>query len=405
MPTLMNSAACVVLNVLLYASCLPGQLYAQQTESNTKEITIMKTINSKILNEKRNFFVYLPASYSPKELFPVLYLLDGEDQTNLAAGQINYLSEACSVLPRMIIVGIANTSRTRDLTPTHSDMDYDGRIDTSITSFTKNSGGTEQFLQFIGEELMPYIQQHYKTAPFKIFSGHSLGGLTTIYCLLKHPDMFNAYISISPSLWWDHEFLLSLASEKLVPGSVIQKALFMSDGKEGGRFHKDVLSFDSLLMIRKIAELQYDYKYYPAESHSSEPVKALYDGIRFIYPDWLPEAMDTNYLSVTAGILRIHFQQLSAKFGYVILPPEAALNELAYYQLSDPLRINEAMDLFQMNVQNFPFSYKALEGLGDAYTKKGDREKAVAAYRKSLALNPKNVSAGKKLMVLERNIR
>jgi predicted alpha/beta superfamily hydrolase len=180
------------------------------------------------------------------------------------------------LIPPMIVVGIGNVLgvRTHDLTPTHSIIDPYGKIDTSAGLSLQTSGGGENFLQFIKDELMPYIEKKYKPAPYKIFSGHSFGGLMTFYCLTKHPEMFNAYISASPALWWDNKIHLKVATKNLRNTDYRKKLFFFSDASEGEIFHQDALYLDSLLGKESIPGLKYRYVYYPDESHVSETAKA-----------------------------------------------------------------------------------------------------------------------------------
>ena len=143
--------------------------------------------------------------------------MDGDTHTALVASQVDYLSIIYPINPS------DDCCRNRQcswcpytqLTPTHSIIDTNGKIDTSAGLSLQTSGGGEKFLQFIKDELMPYIEKKYKPAPYKIFSGHSFGGLMTFYCLTKHPDMFNAYISVSPALWWDNKIHLKVATKNL----------------------------------------------------------------------------------------------------------------------------------------------------------------------------------------------
>jgi predicted alpha/beta superfamily hydrolase len=154
----------------------------------------------------------------------------------------------------------------------------------------KPSGGNERFLQFIREELMPYVNSHYKTEPNNILAGHSFGGLAAVYCLSAHPEMFQMYISVSPSLWWDREYVLKLADQKLKKGAVLNKKLFLSDANEGvsdsSTFHTNVLKLDAILKAKTLTGLHYQYNYYSNETHMTEPLPAYYDALRFIYKDW-----------------------------------------------------------------------------------------------------------------------
>ena len=240
------------------------------------------TLHSKVLNQERQFYIHVPEQDSamPGKALPVLYLLDGENHFQIISSYIDYLSHY-EILPQIIVVGIINIDRKKDLTPSHTTISYDGREDSTL----KTSGGNEQFLQFIETELMPYIETNYKTTSYKILAGHSFGGIATINCMLTHPNMFNAYIAVSPSLYWDNNYMLKLTENKLAKLSSLQKRFFYSDGNEGTFFHTDLLKFDSLIRNGTQKGLEYKYKYYPEETHMTEPIVAYYDALRFIFQD------------------------------------------------------------------------------------------------------------------------
>jgi predicted alpha/beta superfamily hydrolase len=372
-----------------------------QNIDNKMIVADIVTIHSNVLNEDRKLYIYKPAEdsiYAPAAC-PVIYLLDGDVQTKMVAGQVSYLSESYPVIPKMIVVGIGNTDRTRDLTPNHSVIGFDGKPDTSANAFGKRSGGGEKFIQFIQQEVMPYVEKNYHPAPYKIFSGHSLGGLMMFYSLLAHPDLFNAYIAISPSLFWDKEWTIQQAAEKWKPGTLLNKILFFSDGSEGGQFHKDAVSMDSLLKKNKLQNLKFKYVYYPDESHISEPVKAFYDGIRFIYPDWYPPQTN-NAAPLNYSYFETYYNNLSKQYGYTIKPPEDAINNYGY-NLLQLNKIDDALIFFKKNVENYPQSYNTYDSYGEALMIKGDKVNSILNYKKSLELNPKNDNAKEKLKILE----
>lgn len=179
------------------------------------------TIYSKILKEKRPLWVYTPGydtNYFSKPEFPVLYVLDADDHFMSLVTMIKELSATAgnTVLPQMIIVGILNTpgNRTRDLTPTSSAMD-------------KSSGGGENFAAFMEKELIPYIDKTNPTAPYRTIIGHSLGGLTVINLLSKHTQVFNAYVAIDPSMFYDNDNLLKQATIILKQKNFGGKKLFL----------------------------------------------------------------------------------------------------------------------------------------------------------------------------------
>ena len=265
------------------------QAQAQHTQAYTYPPSEVVRIHSKVLNEERKVYVHCPKvdSTDKNKRFPVLYLMDGDNHFELLAQYADYLSRPdVLAMPKIIVIGIANTKRTRDLTPTNSILNYEDKPDSNSY---QGSGGNEKFLQFIETELMPMIDKKYKTEPYKIFAGHSFGGLSSLNCLLTHPDLFDAYIAVSPSLWWDREYLLKMADEKLKAGSALNKRLFYSDGNEGGRnssFHKSLLKLESTLAKKKLKKLNHLYKHYPNETHMTEPVVAYFDALRFIFSEW-----------------------------------------------------------------------------------------------------------------------
>lgn len=270
-----------------------AQVNAQNTVPYQYPPSETVTIHSKVLNEDRKIYIHRPKpdSANVDERFAVMYVLDGENHFELLAQYADYLSRPdVRAMPKMIIVGIPNTQRRRDLTPTVSITDYAGKPDT--IKKMEPSGGNEKFLKFISTELIPAIDQHYKTQSYKIFAGHSFGGLAAINCMLTHPNMFDAYVAVSPSFWWDNKYLLKLADRKLKKGAVLNKTLFYSDGNEGGSssfFHRDLLKFDSLMVNKNLSGLNHLYKHYQTETHMTEPIVAYFDALRFIFKEWEKE--------------------------------------------------------------------------------------------------------------------
>jgi predicted alpha/beta superfamily hydrolase len=240
-------------------------------------------IHSRVLNQDRQIYINVPKldSADINKALPVLYLLDGENHFHILSAYVEYLRH-WQVIPPMIVVGIVSVDRVKDLTPTNSLIDFDGQVDSKL----KTSGGNEQFLNFIQQELMPYIETNYKTSPFKIFAGHSFGGLAVINCMLMRPDMFDAYLAISPSLWFGNKYVLRLTEQKLPGLSMKDQKLFYSVGNEDGDFRNDVLKFDKLLEHNSLKTFEHEYKYYPSEDHMTEPIPAYYDALRFVYKNW-----------------------------------------------------------------------------------------------------------------------
>jgi predicted alpha/beta superfamily hydrolase len=262
---------------------------SQHTQPYTYPPSEVVTIYSQLLGEARKVYVHCPAvdSADIDKRFPVVYVMDGDNHFALLAQYVDYLSRPDVLgMPKTIVVGIPNTKRTRDLTPTNNRLNFEGKPD-SISY--QGSGGNENFLQFIKTELIPMIDKKYKTDHYRIFAGHSFGGLSSLNCLLTHPDLFDAYIAVSRSLWWDREYLLKKTDETLKTGSALNKMFFFSDGNEGGPnsfFHKSLVNLNATLAKKKLKNFGYLYKYYPTETHMTEPVVAYFDALRFIFKDW-----------------------------------------------------------------------------------------------------------------------
>lgn len=377
-------------HILFISLLFPAFLYAQVND----QVSIDRiTLESKIFGENRSIYIQYPKPNpkNPAAAYPVLYLLDGESHFDLVSQQCTYLSRwDVNVMPEMIVVGIVNTNRVRDLTPTHSVLDYYGKTDTSATSWLKPSGGNEKFFQFIQNELMPYINSHYKTQPFGILAGHSFGGITVVNCLLTRPELFNAYVAVSPSFWWDRAYLLKLADQKLKKGTTLNKILFCSDGNEGvsdkSTFHSNLLTFDSLINRRALSGLSYKYVYYPEESHMSEPLFAYAEALRFIFKPWaLPPITEKE---VSGEWIKKHYTMLTQLYGYTILPNEKNIYDWALWLASKPDNLDNAVSLLEMLTDVYPTSSKTFITLGDVYLKKGDKKKALSNYQKAATLDP-----------------
>ena len=257
---------------------LKEPIRAQKIDDKIFKSCKTKIIHSKVLNQKRKLFIYIPQiDISSDAPLPVLYMMDGENIGMLA--NIVDSSIINGDFPPMIIVGIANykDERTKDLTPVPL-----GR--NNSLGVTK-SGGGKLFLKFIKDEVIPFINKEYKTTNEKILFGHSLGGLMSVYCLLMYPKLFNDYIAVSPSLWLENDYIIQEAETLFKIKNYINKNIFICDGTEDPNL-KVVQKFDSLLQTNKQSGLNYKYTSYENETHNSQLVKAIPDGIRFIIEKW-----------------------------------------------------------------------------------------------------------------------
>src|SRR6185369_5287710 len=224
------------------------------------------TVESKVLNETRRINVYKPAGYTDTGdlRVPVLYMPDGgmaEDFLHVA-GLVEVLV-GYQVMRPFLLVGLENTERRRDLTgPT--EIERDKKIAPRV-------GGSEAFRKFLRGELMPAIKQRYRTTEETAIVGESLAGLFVVETLLREPDLFDTYIALDPSLWWNERFLVVHAVELMRghPGlSTAKKTLFMasSDEKE---IREDAASLAKILQASAPSGLHWSYTPMPEETHQT----------------------------------------------------------------------------------------------------------------------------------------
>lgn len=233
-------------------------------------------IYSSVLEENRVLNIYLPHDYSPDSLknYPVIYLLDGSIHEDFihVAGLVQFGSYPwVNILPESIVVGIENVDRKRDFTfPTTIEED-------KITFPT--TGGSENFIAFIEEELQPFIDSHYKTNAVKTIVGQSLGGLLATEILIKKPNLFTNFIIVSPSLWWDNESLLELP---FAPFSS-PKSIYVCVGHEGRIMQRDAKALYN--KIKKVTQNKprLDFNYLKNNDHGDVLHLALYYAFEFVF--------------------------------------------------------------------------------------------------------------------------
>ncbi len=407
-------------NVIIFlAFCLLATFTFSQGKVIAENIVIGKidSVQSNILGEKRKIWVHVPdGAANSKERFPVVYLLDGDGHFSSVVGMIQQLStiNGNTMCPKMIVVGIPNTDRTRDLTPTHIDADPPFMDST----FSKTSGGGENFIAFMEKELIPHIDAKYPTATYKMLLGHSFGGLAVMQTFVHHNDLFNSYICIDPSMWWDKEKLLKETQKVLAEKKFDGKSFYLGiantleEGMDIKKVEKDtsidskhirsILTLKAAFERNKLNGLNYRGKYYPDDTHGSVPLIAEYDALRFFF-DFFPlkfTMMDfTDSTGALADKYQNHFAHLSEKMGYQIKPDEGEINYLGYDFLGRKM-YKTAERLFKLNVENYPESYNVYDSYGDYFIAVKDKKNAILQFKKALSIK-ENEGSRKKLTELE----
>lgn len=339
------------------------------------DVVIGKTIilHSKLRGEDRQLFVRTPEGYDrSRDRFPVLFVLDGRDYFDAAVAIVQYRA-ACGQFPEMIVIGVSNTDRGRDMTPSRSALDAEGNPAPRFL----NSGGADDFLRFFKSELIPYVDENYRTRPFRIIAAHSLSALFVIHAFLTEPDVFGAYIAISPSLWWDGKILLRRAEERLPGLQAAGRFFFFSvGGLESEMMSGNVQHLFRLFFEYAPAGLAWKLDRLENESHGSQALRALDDGLAFIYAGW-----EVPLRTIGLGLAAVgsHFGGLREAYGYDIEP---SADDLEIYGLTalELKRPGSAVAFFSAAVKLRPSEARGYDLLGQAQEAAGLLKEAMASY-------------------------
>ena len=355
-------------------------------------------IRSDVLGEDRTLYVSLPEDYERSAgKYPVICLLDAESQFIHTAGIIRFLSETNN-MPPSIVVGIVNTNRNRDLAPPSGIPGDENHL--------PGAGGTEKFHEFLTGELIPYIEKNYRTEPFRILMGHSLGGLFVIHTLVNHFSSFQGYIASSPSLMWNREEETATAGNVFPLKGGTTRFLYLSIGNEVDSRPNPISNFTDKLESKGSGSLKWKFEQFPGRSHESVPHIAFYDGLEFIYSGWKMDVSSlfsqVDSLQTGAFLKKVQEQYalLSGIYGYECHPSENYLNMLGY-SLMGMGQVGVAIDMFLYNVKLYPSSSNVYDSLGEAFMKAGKKDLAIENYKRSLELNPGNINAVEQLKKLK----
>jgi len=339
-------------------------------------------VKSEVLGEERVILVHTPPGYERGgQRYPVLYLTDGNAHLAHTVSTIDFLSRN-GRMPELIVVAINNTDRTRDLTPTNASM---WRADGTEAKLP-TSGGADKFLKFIETELIPKIEKDYRTQPYRVFAGHSFGGLFAIHAFLTRPEVFNAYIAVSPTMHWDNHLLSRKAEEFFKDRKELNKTLYFTLANEGGEARVGLDRFKAILAKNKPKNFEWGSMLMEDEDHGSVVMPSHYQGFRKVFEGWQVAA---DIAAGGAPAVEGHYKKLSSRFGYAITPPEALMNNLGY-QLMGAGKMDDAIAVFKSNVERYPNSANVYDSLAEAYEKGGKLDLARPNYEKAVQLGERS---------------
>jgi predicted alpha/beta superfamily hydrolase len=343
-----------------------------QAQEDGDDIAIGKyrVLHSQLLDEDRLFFIHLPRDYEETQLsYPVLYLL--------YVDIYNYFAEATIIteklgstgeIPPVIIVGVANTNRYRDLLP-------------AKTRDRNEGGGADDFLRFFEEELIPYIDKNYRTKNFRILAGPQAGAIFSLYSLITKPTLFNAVLSENPFMNPENsEFLYPKAESFFKKTKSLKNFLYIKCEKnERPQDLEYVENFAKLLEsntpenFRFEVEIREPSGYFITTLPFRKGLRALFAGHK------LPENFQTNSMDDIIG----YYEKLSEEYGFEVDPPSLMMT-FEGDKLNEQRKTREAIALFEYQLKLYPKSLNALMRLGEINRGIGDFERARQYYRKFL---------------------
>lgn len=339
------------------------------------------SIQSQSLGQEREVLVALPRDYElGNDRYPVVYVLDADWHFLSAVAAIRYLSETSYVsahrIPPLIVVGITSIDRDKEDTPTHCVSQHGMSFPTS--------GGADAFLTFVEDELVVEVDRRYRTHPYRVLCGWSLGGLLSVHALIDRPELFGGHIAISPSLWWDEELLVTRGIALAQSGGARERDLVLTIGtaEEGSLCYNSVHRLLDSWNEAPIAGLSLSFLEIDGEDHNHSPYKAIFDGLRSLFADWFyPEAV------FAAGLdsLDAHYASLSRRRGYIVGMPDHLYDPLARTMLAEN-RPDDAIAVMKRLCDLDPDSPISCYRLGEICRQANDTVQARDAYRRAVAL-------------------
>ena len=272
-----------LLGMLVVAAFLTGAAPAGRAQETTAEAPIVigtsYALTSSIYERDREINVWLPPGYDDSTTaYPVLYLLDGgvtfQDFHHISG--IAQLGTVNGTTRDVIVVGIASADRRNELALPTEDPELIARYPTQ--------GQSDRFRRFIADEVQPFIEGRFRTSGETALMGESLGGLFVVETFLKEPQLFDAYVAVSPSLWWDGGRLARQAGAHLRDHSNDPRTVILTLGDEGPEMQAPMDVLVANLENYAMPGVTWDFTPRPTESHATIYHGAALDAFRRLYP-------------------------------------------------------------------------------------------------------------------------
>jgi predicted alpha/beta superfamily hydrolase len=355
----------VVLSVVILLAAGAADTASDKSSRSDDPVIIghRYTLVSEILGEARSLFVRVPEHYGESDArYPVLYVLDaGESRFHDVTAAARTLADQGRI-PPLVVVAVPTPSRNRDLTPAVANPDSD---------VPASAGGADRFLSFLTAELIPYIDGNFRTTPHRTVVGVSFGGLFAFHALSQATCTFDAYVAVSPSLWWDDRELIQSLEEAVLRPCAASDRLVFTIADEGARM-RDPLE-ETAELLERVAPGSFDWQVLeiPGETHETTASRATYAGLRAVFGDW-----EIGDQAVTgAESLKRLYRQRADRYGVNPKVPAGSYFQVGWRLLAEG-EVEQAREMFVGALEVDPDHTLAVAGLGMAQERLGDTEEA-----------------------------
>ncbi|MBC6981991.1 alpha/beta hydrolase [Caulobacter sp. 17J80-11] len=272
-----SSPAVVLCAVLLLGGPAIAGPAAKADEGRPIVIGRSFELPSKVLGEVRRINVYVPPSYAKGDArYPVLYVIDGgEDQDFHHISGLAQLGTISGTTQDLIVVGIETVDRRHELTTRSADPAYVKRWPTH--------GASADFRRYVADEVIPFVEARWRADGERAVMGESLAGLFVLETFLREPGMFDRYVAISPSLWWDGGALAAEAPALLAKHDGAERTLWMTVADEGDEMQARIDDVVAALKAKPPSGLKWSYAPRPNETHATIYHAAALDALRALY--------------------------------------------------------------------------------------------------------------------------
>ncbi len=352
-------------------------LFVANSFGQTTPVTVGQsfTMKSAILSEERKVLVALPRDYEKgTQKYPVIYVLDGEWNFPFVAEAVKVLADS-ERIPPSIVIGVTNSDRNRDFTT---------KLTTNFEKpdFMNKVGGANNFLNYLEKELVPLVDKTFRTAPYRTLIGHSLGGIFAWHSLASRPQLFQSYLILDASVFWDNGAVVKEVKEFFKQNPTAKSRVFW--GRD--RIPREVWftqNTEFLAFWEKNPPKNVRFKFYEMEdeTHSTLVFPGSYIGLRTLYADYLIPYTE----KMTLADVTNHYAALSKEFGYEVRIPQGRITGVAG-QFKTLKMFKDAIALYQIGLKSYPPSLEMLDGLAEAYEADNQQKTALETYQKADAL-------------------